>query len=103
MGWRVPADFLASVRAGAGSNYRIFASGCNTHILLVNKYGPSSKTIDGISMAAYPIRSAPYIGIYPKPVYQKLGINFAMAQDPATMPACCVLTAGKMPAPAKAR
>ncbi|MBT9461101.1 MAG: hypothetical protein IV084_05510 [Rugosibacter sp.] len=91
MGWRVPADFLASVRAGAGSNYRIFASGCNTHILLVNKYGPSNKTIDGISMAAYPIRSAPYIGIYPKPVYQKLGINFAMAQDPATN-ACLLRT-----------
>lgn len=91
MGWRVPADFLASVRAGAGSNYRIFASSCNTHILLVNKYGPSNKTIDGISMAAYSIRSAPYIGIYPKPVYQKLGINFAMAQDPATN-ACLLRT-----------
>jgi hypothetical protein len=63
LGWIAPANFLATATAGVGSNYRIFASACNRHMLVVNEYGASNKTIDGISMAAYPIRSAPYIGI----------------------------------------
>ena len=35
-------------------------------------------------MGAYPNRAAPYVGVYSKPVYMKLGPLFGMQVDPAT-------------------
>ena len=87
MGWMLPATLVASVKSTFGignAQARIFVSGCNTHLLTVNKYWPAGQSIAGISMAGYPVSNTPYVGVFQSSLYLKLGPNFSLAQDLAT-------------------
>jgi RHS repeat-associated protein len=85
MGWIQPASLLSAVQGTFGiAQARIFVSGCNTHLLTVNKYGPSYKSVAGVSMASYPVSNTPYIDVFKSTAYLKPGPDFALAHDPAT-------------------